>query len=333
MNALTSPPLLAKSDVVDAPFATALAQCAVSHPELVVLSADLSKYTDVLSFATEHPHRFVQVGMAEQNMMGIAAGLAKAGHLPMITTYCVFATRRAYEQVALALNTGDRPFVIAAFLPGITTPFRATHQGTDDVALMRNIPGLTVIDPMDATEIVAAVCAAVDSGQRVYLRGLRGQVPRVLDPDTYRFEIGAATLLADGDDVGIVASGLGTQWALEAAALLGSRGIGAGILHVPTIKPLDTDTVLGFCERYGSVTTIENHARIGGLGTAVAELLSDRGAGVRLHRLGVPDQWAPAGSLDYIRSRLGLDAHGLATTIEAMLNDRLMTSPSPRGNS
>ena len=333
MTTFTGSPLLADPAVVDAPFAAALADCAASHPELVVLSADLSKYTDVLDFATEHPQRFVQVGMAEQNMMGIAAGLAKAGHLPVITTYCVFATRRAYEQVALALNTGDRPFVIAAFLPGISTPFRATHQGTDDLALMRNIPGLTVIDPMDATELAAALCAAVDSGQRVYLRGLRGQVRRVLDPDTYRFGIGTATLLTDGGDVGLVATGLGTQWALEAASLLASRGIDAGVLHVPTIKPFDADTVNGFCERYRSVATIENHARIGGLGTAVAEVLSDRGAGVPLLRLGVPDRWAPAGSLDYIRSQLGLDADGLASTIEATLTDRPVTSRSPREES
>jgi transketolase len=325
--------LLAELEVVDAPFATALARGAKAHPEMVVLSADLSKYTDVLDFAVEYPERFVQVGMAEQNLMGIAAGLAKSGHLPVITTYCVFATRRAYEQVALALNTGDRPFVIAAFLPGLTTPFRATHQGTDDLALMRNIPGLTVIDPMDATELTDALCTAMDSGRRVYLRGLRGQVRRTLDPDRYRFQIGAAAALVEGTDVGIIGSGLGTQWALEAAKVLSERGVDAGILHVPTIKPLDDEAVLDFCQRYQSVATIENHARSGGLGTAVAELLSDRGVGVRLCRLGVPDYWPPAGSLDYIRARLGLDADGLATSIEAAMTARLVTSPTARGDS
>ncbi|MET1004138.1 MAG: transketolase C-terminal domain-containing protein [Propionibacteriaceae bacterium] len=313
---------------VDAPFARALAEIATRRPDVAVLAADLSKYTDVGGFAEAHPERFVQIGMAEQNLMGVAAGLAKTGLVPIITTYCVFATRRSYEQVALALNTARRPLVIAAFLPGITTPFRATHQGTDDLALMRNIPGLTVIDPMDATELAAALVAAVELGGPVYLRGLRGQVRQHLDPATYRFEVGRTHLLRSGPDVGVIATGLGSEWALEAAEELAGQGVETAVLHVPTVKPLDREAIRSFCDSYDVVHTLENHARTGGLGTAVAEVLAETGSRTRLRRLGVPDAWAPAGSLDYIRGRLGLDAVGLAQTMTSGRDGHLDGGPA-----
>jgi transketolase len=308
-------PLLDRSEKSEAPFGAALLQAADRHPELVVLAADLSRYTDVGVFADSYPERFIQVGMAEQDLMGIGAGLAKTGLLPVITTYCVFATRRAYEQVALALCTGPRPAVIAAFLPGITTPFRATHQGTDDLALMRNIPGMTVIDPMDSTDIAGALAAAVEYPGTVYLRGLRGRVARYLDPDVHNFQIGSTYLLRAGTDVGIISSGLGSQWALGAAPLLQERGIAAAVLHAPTIKPLDAERILDFAGQFGLVATVENHNRVGGLGTSVAEVLAEAGSSTRLVRLGVPDRWAPAGSVDHIRAQLGLDAPGLANSI------------------
>jgi transketolase len=316
-SARTVPAAPPNPATVEAPFARALAVIASTRPDTVVLAADLSQYTDVAGFAASHPDRFVQVGMAEQNLMGTAAGLAKTGLIPIITTYCVFATRRSYEQVALALCTARRPLVIAAFLPGITTPFRATHQGTDDLALMRNIPGLTVIDPMDATELAAALHAAVEHDGPVYLRGLRGRVRQHLDPADYQFSVGDTHLLRDGDDVGIVSTGLGSEWAIEAADALLEHGLRPAVLHVPTIKPLNEPDILAFTQRFKVVFTIENHARIGGLGSAVAEVLAEHGSPTRLHRLGVPDRWAPAGSLAHIRRELKLDPAGLAETIIA----------------
>jgi transketolase len=315
MSLQTREPSADPAVMVDAPFARALAEIGAHRPDVVVLAADLSKYTDVSGFAEAYPERFVQIGMAEQNLMGVAAGLAKTGLVPIITTYCVFATRRSYEQVALALCTARRPLVIAAFLPGITTPFRATHQGTDDLALMRNIPGLTVIDPMDSTELAAALTAAVELGGPVYLRGLRGQVEQRLDPTTYRFEVGRTHLVRSGPDIGIISTGLGSQWALEAAEELAGRGLGAAVLHVPTIKPLDDEAIRSFSASYEVVHTLENHSLTGGLGTAVAEVLAEGGSATRLRRLGVPDAWAPAGSLNHIRGRLGLDASSLAATM------------------
>jgi len=313
-----SVPLRTEASVADAPFADALLSLGASRPDVVVLAADLSKYTDVAPFAAKYPHRFVQLGMAEQNLMGVAAGIAKTGLTSIATTYCVFASRRSFEQVAMALATGTTRSVIVAFLPGITTPFRATHQGTDDLALMRAIPGMTVIDPMDATELTAALPAAVDHAGPVYLRGLRGQVDRILDPDRYEFRIGATHLLHNGADVGLIGTGLGSAWALEAADELAGRGITAAVLHVPTVKPLDIAEVSRFVRRFPAVLTVENHSTVGGLGSAVAEAMAEAGSGTRLRRLGIPDRWAPAGSIDHIRTNLGLHRAGIAASAEGV---------------
>jgi transketolase len=247
--------------------------------------------------------------MAEANMVGIAGGLAKTGHLPVAVTYGVFATRRAYDQVAMALATGPSRGIIVAFLPGITTPFKATHQAIDDVALMRSLAGMTVIDPADATELGAALELALDAAGTVYIRGLRGSVAQLFAEEGFELR---PRVVADGGEVGIVATGLATQWALEAAELLDER---ASVLHVPVLKPLPAEAVVEFALRFDRVTTIENHSVVGGLGSAVAEALSEVGAGVRLQRLGVPDRWAPAGSLDYIRGQLQLDAAGIAEAV------------------
>ncbi|HTW98928.1 MAG TPA: transketolase C-terminal domain-containing protein, partial [Acidimicrobiales bacterium] len=238
--------------VVQAPFSSALLELAARRPEIVVLSADLSKYTDVAPFAAAHPDRFFQVGMAEQNMMGIAGGLAKTGFLPIPVTYCVFAARRALDQVEMALATGRRTTVVTAFLPGITTPFRASHQGTDDLAAMRGIPGMTVIDPMDATELAAALRAAVEVEGPVYLRGLRGEVEAILETP-YELDLAHARLLRDGNDIGLVGTGLGTCWALEASLLLAEEGVSAAVLHVPVLKPFDTAGVASFAGRFAAL--------------------------------------------------------------------------------
>ena len=312
---------LSGAPLVDAPFASALVELGHERPELVVVSADLSKYTDVAPFAQAFPERFFQVGMAEQNLMGISGGLAKTGFIPVAATYCVFATRRANDQVQMALSTGHRTAVIAAFLPGITTPFRASHQGNDDLAIMRAIPGMTVIDPMDATEMASALRAALDVPGPVYLRGLRGQVPEIIDPSV-EFVVGATRLLRDGTDVGFIGTGIGTSWALEAADILASVGVSAGVLHVPTVKPFDSEAVGRYATRFRAVVTVENHSVIGALGSAVCEAVAELGTPCQVKRLGVPDRWADAGPLDYLRARMGLDAAGLATAASELIGGR-----------
>jgi len=319
VNAIGAPPggspLLADPVPVQAPFGSALKDAGDLRGELVVLSADLSRYTDVLPFAEAHPDRFFQLGMAEANMMGVAGGLAKAGFLPVPVTYGVFATRRAYDQVAMALCTGPSRAVIVAFLPGITTPFRATHQAIDDLALMRALPGMTVIDPMDATELAAAFGSALEHDRTVYLRGLRGEVQRLMDPERYTFEIGAVAQLREGADIGLISTGIGSGWALDAAAELAAGGIEAGVLHVPTLKPVDADALAEWCAGRSVVVTVENHTTIGGLGSLAAEVIAERRIRSRLVRLGVPDRWAPAGSVEYVRSQLGLDAPTMAARL------------------
>lgn len=304
---------------VDQPFAAGLHEAQLRRPELVVLSADLSKYTDVAPFAESSPDRFIQVGMAEANMMGIAGGLGRTGMRPVAVTYCVFAARRAYEQVAMALATGGPGAVVVAFLPGITTPFTATHQGTDDLALMRQIPGMTVIDPMDATEFRLATIWAVEHDGPVYLRGLRGSVMALLDPARTAFDPSRPLLIAEGADVGVIGTGLGTAWAVEAAELSGVAAP-VSLLHAPVLAPFPTAAVADFIARHRVVVTVENHNRSGGLGSAVAEVIADLGLGTRLHRCGIPDEWAGAGSYDYLRRRHRCDAASLAALFTSLSN-------------
>jgi transketolase len=308
--------LLQHDAEVDAPFSRGLLAIAEARPDIVVLSGDLSKYTDIHEFAQQFPSRFIQLGMAEQNMMGVAGGLAKTGFVPIAVTYGVFATRRAGEQIQMALSTGPgRPAVVVAFLPGITTPFTATHQATDDLSIMRAVPGMTVIDPADATDMEDVLSAVVNLSGPAYVRGLRARVRRVIDPTDYRFTVGKTYELRPGSDAGMISTGLGTQWALDAATLLAEEGVDTAVLHVPTIKPADGEAIAEFCARFRAVTTIENHSIIGGLGSMVAEVIAECLTGTRLHRLGVPDVWAPVGDVDYIRRNLGLDADSIASRI------------------
>src|SRR5215213_9267425 len=194
---------------VEAPFGQALVEIARERPDIVGLTADLGKYTDILPFRDAFPDRFFNVGMAEQNLVAVAAGLARTGHVPFATTYGVFATRRAYDFIAIALAHSNLNVKIVAGLPGLTTGYGGTHQAIEDLALMRMIPGLTIIDPCDATEIEAATAAIADHPGPVYIRLLRGAVPVVLPPD-YRFTIGKARKVRDGGDVGIVSTGFMT---------------------------------------------------------------------------------------------------------------------------
>jgi len=299
-----------------APFADALVALGERRKDVVVLSADLSKYTDILPFAEKFPNRFIQVGMAEQNMMGIAGGLAKSGFLPIAVTYGVFATRRAYEQVAMALCTGSSPAIIVAFLPGITTPFKATHQAIDDLALMRGLPSMTVIDPADGTELTSALNAAADHRGPVYIRGIRGDVDQLFPLEDFDFELGKARVLTDGSDVAVISTGLGTNWALESIEILEQERIKTTLLHVPTLKPIDHVAIEAIARKFSRIYVVENHSVIGGLASAAASVISGVGISTKLIPFGIPDSWAPAGSVSYIREQLGLSAHAIAQKIK-----------------
>lgn len=289
------------------PFGMALLDVARRRDDLVVLSADLAKYTDVSPFVDAFPARFFQIGMAEQNMMGIAGGLWRSGFAPWVTTYGVFATRRAYDQVAISLALGRADVKIAAFLPGLTTNGGPTHQAIEDLATMRALPNMVVVDPADAIEIAQAVEVLADYRGPVYLRGLRGQVP-VLLPDGYRFEIGKAQILHEGSDVGIICSGIMLEYALDAAHMLALDGISAAVLHASTLKPFDSESVLSFARDVPALVTAENHTIIGGLGGAVAQTLAAAGLQRPMRMCGVQDRFAEAGMPPYLFHRYGLTA-------------------------
>lgn len=305
-----------------APFGEALVRLGEQHDWVVGLSADLAKYTDIHLFARRFPERFFQVGMAEQNLIGVAAGLARTGFVPFATTYCVFATRRAYDFIAVGAALGRANVKIIAGLPGLTTGYGGTHQGIEDLALMRAVPNLIVIDPCDATEIAQAVPAIAAHDGPVYMRLLRGEVPVVLNSETHRFEIGKARLLRDGADVAIVSTGLMTGRAIEAANALDARGIRAAVLHVATLKPFDREAVLGLIARVPRVVTAENHVVTGGLASAVADAAVDAGLQLRLRRVGIPDCFCESGSIPYLVKRYGLGADTLAAECAALVGER-----------
>jgi transketolase len=302
-----------------APFGHALVRAAEANPRIVGLSADLGKYTDIDVFRDRFPGRFFQTGMAEQNMIGMAAGLARTGFVPFATTYCVFASRRAYDFIAIGVALSRTNVKIIAGLPGLTTGYGGTHQGIEDLALMRAMPNLVVLDPCDATETAQATEAIAKFEGPVYMRLLRGQVPVVLDPATYRFEIGKAKLLRDGSDLAIISTGLMTGRALEASADLEKQGIRAAVLHMSTIKPFDVAAVLELVGRVGKVITAENHIVTGGLGSAVADAVADAGIRVRLRRIGIPNCFCESGSIPYLTRRYQMDAMNITGAARELL--------------
>jgi transketolase len=304
---------------IEKPFGRALIEAARARPEIVGLTADLGKYTDIDIFGQEFPNRYFQVGMAEQNLIGIAAGLASVGYTPFVTTYCVFATRRAYDFIAIDLAYGRANVKIIAGLPGLTTGYGATHQGIDDLALMCAIPGLVVIDPCDATEMQAAIPVIAEYPGPVYMRLLRGRVKQVLDPTTYRFEIGRAHSLRPAGDLLLVSTGLMTDRALQAAEILEGQGVRAGVLHVPTLKPFDAEAVVTAVRECLQVLTLENHTVVGGLGSTVCNALCLAGVTVKLAKIGIQDTFVECGSVPFLHEKHGLSVGRICKAAQSLL--------------
>lgn len=306
--------------VKTAPFGKALVEAAAIRPEIVGLSADLAKYTDLHLFAQAYPDRFFQMGMAEQLLMAAAGGLAKEGFTPFATTYAVFGTRRAYDFVHQVIAEEKLNVKIACALPGLTTGYGPSHQATDDLAMMRAIPGLTIVDPCDALEIEQAVPQIAAHQGPVYMRLLRGNVPLLLDEYGYRFELGKAKVLRGGRDVLVVSSGFMTMRALEAAAALQKDGVDAAVLHVPTIKPLDEATLREEAQRSGRLLVVaENHSVIGGLGEAVTGVLMRAGITPRFRHIGLPDAFLDAGALPTLHERYGISTAAVVSSIKGWL--------------
>jgi len=304
-----------------APFGKALVELAATRPEIVGMTADLAKYTDLHLFAQAYPERFYQMGMAEQLLMGAAGGMAKEGLIPFATTYAVFGTRRAYDFIHQVIAEENLNVKMCCALPGLATGYGPSHQATEDLAMMRGIPGLTIIDPCDALDIEQAVPQIADHPGPVYMRLLRGNVPLVLDEYDYQFELGKAKRLVDGDEVLIISSGFLTMRALEVAQALQADRIGVSVLHCPTIKPLDVATILAEVQRKPRLVVVaENHSVVGGLGEAVASALLQNGVQPARFRLaGLPDAYLDAGALPTLHDRYGISTEALSARVKAWL--------------
>jgi transketolase len=300
-----------------APFGHALARLADERPEIVGLSADLAKYTDMHIFRDAHPDRFFQMGMAEQVLLGAAAGMAEVGLVPFASTYSVFATRRAYDFLCLDIAEPGLNVNVVGGLPGLTTGYGPSHQATEDVAILRGMPNLTIVDPCDSVDIEQAVPALAAHPGPTYLRLLRGNVPTVLHEYDYRFQLGKAAELRTGRDVVLIATGLMTMRALAAADRLAADHIDAAVLHVPTIKPLDTTAILRAADTDRLVVTMENHTVIGGLAESVAATLAFAGKGRRIVPIALPDEFLAAGALPTLHDRYGLSTDAVIAKVRA----------------
>lgn len=297
-------------------YGKALAEFGAQYPNLVVLDADLANATKTNTFQKAFPERHIDCGIAECDMMGIAAGLSTVGKIPFASSFAMFAAGRAYEQVRNSIGYPHLNVKIGATHAGITVgEDGASHQCLEDIALMRVIPGMVVINPSDAVEARAAVQAAIEYVGPVYLRFGRAAVPVINDREDYKFEIGKGVLLREGTDVTIVATGICVSAALEAAEKLAEDGINAEVINIHTIKPLDEELIIKSAKKTGKVVTAEEHSIIGGLGGAVSEALSEK-APTPVCRIGMNDIFGESGSAGALVAKYGLDADGIYSKVK-----------------
>ena len=300
-------------------YGEALTELAEQYPELVVLDADLAAATKTGIFKKAYPDRFFDCGIAEANMMGVAAGLAAAGKIPFASTFAMFAAGRAYEIVRNSIGYPHLNVKIGATHAGISVgEDGATHQCNEDIALMRTIPGMTVIVPADDIEAKAAVKAALDYEGPVYMRFGRLAAPILNDPATYKFELGKGITLRDGKDITIVATGLMVAEAVAAAETLAAEGIDARVINIHTIKPLDRELICKAAQETGRIVTVEEHSIIGGLGSAVADCVTEC-CPVPVIKIGVNDEFGHSGPAVDLLKEFGLSAENIVATVKKAL--------------
>jgi transketolase len=308
---------------VHRPHARNMVEYAATRPDVLVCSADLTSSCEADDFREAYPDRFLSFGVAEQNMMGFAAGLAREGFVPFVHTFAVFICRRPFDQVAMSIAYPNLRVRLLGFLPGITTPGGVTHQAIDDIALMRVLPNMTIFSCGDATDVQSALACCDEVDGPVYVRMLRGEVPRLFDAGSPT-RLGSARLLRPGDDITLLSEGICTQEAMRATDALANHGVSIRHLHVTTLKPLRDPAVLEaiHASRTG-VVTMENHSIVGGLGSAVAEVMAEGAAGKPLRRIGLRDRYAHGASSDYLMQKYGLDAMALVREVEDLVGARL----------
>ncbi|KAA9005728.1 transketolase family protein [Histidinibacterium aquaticum] len=308
------------------PYGQALVDLARDRTEIVCITGDLTRQCEIDLFQETFPDRFIHAGMAEANMVSMAGALARRGHIPFVHTFGVFATRRPLDQIVNSVAYPNLPVRLVGFMPGVSSPGGPSHQAIEDVALMRALPNMTVIDVADATEIRKALPSIVDIPGPVYLRLKRGEIPVIFEED-HQFSLKKAQRLTEGEDVAIIANGMMLSSALSAAEILKGEGLGVTVVNVPVIKPLDTETVLGAVRGTKAVVTAENHTIIGGLGSAVAETMAEAGLGRPLRRIGLQDTFAEGSrTAPHLFRKYGLSTQDILTAAWSALG---RSGPAP----
>ena len=303
--------------------ATNLVKWAKDKPQVLVLSADLTSSTEIDDFQKAYPERFFSFGLAEANMMSAAGGLAREGFIPFIHTFAVFIYRRAFDQLIDSVAYPNLPVRMVGFLPGIVTPGGITHQAIEDIALLRAVPNMTIVEVADATEIESILVGTEDVRGPIYYRTLRGEVSRLFSQDE-PFRLNTARKLSSGSDITLLSSGICTEEAMRATSILKQRGVSIQHMHISTHKPFDDPSVLqAISEAKMGVITMENHTIIGGLGSATAELIVSNGLGKFLHRIGLKDTFAHGASKPYLMREYEMDALALVQTVEKMVGHDL----------
>jgi transketolase len=295
-----------------------LVSLASRYPELVVLDGDLANSTKADIFAAARPDRFFEMGIAEQNMIGVAAGLATVGFVPWISTFAAFIAKRALDQIRVVVAQPHLNVKLCGSYSGILTGKTGkTHQSVEDLAIFRAMPGVTSIAPADVVELRSAMAAMMESPGPTYLRLTRDPSPTIF-PSDYRFEIGRAVELRTGSDIGLISTGVQTVRTLEAAEMLATDGIDASVLHVPTLKPLDADAIVSMAAKTKAIVTAEDHSILGGLGSAVAETLAEH-LPTKIKRVGWQDVYGESGPNDALLEKYGLTARHVADAARSLL--------------
>ena len=315
-----------KVEILTQVHAKNLVRWAKDKPEVLVLSGDLTSSVEANLFKDAYPDRFLSMGIAEQNMLSFAGGLAREGFTPFLHTFAVFLYRRPLDQLAMSVCYPNLTVRLIGFLPGITTPGGATHQATDDIAILRTLPNMTILECGDATDVESVLDVAQSVTGPVYVRMLRGEIPRLF-PQSEPMKLGQARVLGTGSDVTLLSSGICTEEALRAAGALRGRGVEVQHLHISTHKPFNDQLVLDALRRSrNGVITMENHTIVGGLGTAVAEMMVEHGISKRLVRLGLQDTYAHGASRSFLMRKYGLDALALVQAVQSLLGRPLKIS-------
>jgi transketolase len=301
-----------------------LVKWAADKPNVLVLSADLTSSTEIDLFRETYPDRFLSMGIAEQNMLSFAAGLAREGFIPFVHTFAVFIYRRAYDQIAMSVAYPNLPVRMIGFLPGITTPGGATHQAIEDIAIMRALPNMTMLECGDAAEVESVLELMQDINGPVYVRMLRGEIPRLFDSP---MKFNQARVLTEGKDLVIISSGIMTEEAMRAVQVLRKKGLSVQHMHISTLKPFNDQSVLeAIAMSRSGVITIENHTIIGGLGSIVAEAMAESGIAKKLVRIGLKDTFSHGASKQYLLKEHKMDALSLIREVEAMMGNKFNIS-------